>query len=497
MSLSVPPAKSAGVRWWWAVLVGAVGAGIGSALTWVPPIWLDEAATILSSTRSFESLGRMIQSIDLVHATYYALMHLWFDVVGVSSFTLRLPSALAIGAASALLVIVLARFGSARVAVIGGLLLAILPRSTWAAAEGRSYALTVLMAVLLTWLLLLALDRTTSRAAALWWALYAAAGILSIAVFLYLALVVAGHAVTVLVLALLRAVHRRHVVAFAVAMGAVIVVAVPYALALSRQVGQVAWIGTSDQSLAYSVLVGQFFDGDRLAAVACALALLAGVVLLARRAVALTDREAARYLAVFVPLLLVPTGLLLAVSLTVEPLYVSRYLTFSLPAVAALMAAAIGALDRRLGAVCVLVLAVIVTPNYLAQRSLDSHERSPWERIAAIIGAGPREATGVAFETNGDRGGVSLGTLAELYPHDFGGIANVTFERASEDSEGIWPESSPVARADLEGLEHIWLVESDGAQGPRDEAVIESAGFGEVGRETVGSVEIVLYGRGQ
>jgi mannosyltransferase len=80
-----------------AVLIGLLGALVSGAFLWVPSVWYDEAATVVSATRSWGQLWAMIQTVDLVHAAYYAFMHLWFDVFPYSPVSLRVPSAVVTG----------------------------------------------------------------------------------------------------------------------------------------------------------------------------------------------------------------------------------------------------------------------------------------------------------------------------------------------------------------------------------------------------------------
>ena len=97
-----PPAASrpAAQRASIAVAVGVVTAVLGLVNSWYVSFWTDEAATISASGRSLSELWRMTDTIDVVHAAYYAVMHLWTSVFGSSPFALRLPSALAMGVAA-------------------------------------------------------------------------------------------------------------------------------------------------------------------------------------------------------------------------------------------------------------------------------------------------------------------------------------------------------------------------------------------------------------
>ena len=43
----------------------------------------------------------MVHTIDIVHALYNTMLHPWFHLVGVSELTVRLPSLVAVGVATA------------------------------------------------------------------------------------------------------------------------------------------------------------------------------------------------------------------------------------------------------------------------------------------------------------------------------------------------------------------------------------------------------------
>ena len=100
----------------------------------------DEAASLLSAQRSFDSLFTMLGHVDAVHGLYYVLLHLWIGVAGTSPFAIRLPSAVATGLAAAAVAWMCGRLGSRRLALLAGIVAAVLPRLTFAGEEARSYA---------------------------------------------------------------------------------------------------------------------------------------------------------------------------------------------------------------------------------------------------------------------------------------------------------------------------------------------------------------------
>ena len=142
-----------------ALSVGLLAALLGSAFSWRPSYWYDEAATVFASQRRLPDLWRLLDHQDAVHGLYYLGMHFWFRLVGESEFTARLPSAIAVGVAAAGVVVLGRELANPRVGLLAGLAFAILPRVTWAAVEVRSFAATTTAAVWLTVAMLVAVRR--------------------------------------------------------------------------------------------------------------------------------------------------------------------------------------------------------------------------------------------------------------------------------------------------------------------------------------------------
>ncbi|WP_242624564.1 glycosyltransferase family 39 protein [Micromonospora kangleipakensis] len=157
-------------------------------------LWRDELATWSAATRPVGDLVRLASTIDAATGPYYLLMHGWTALFGDSATALRLPSVLAMAAAAGLTARLGERLVDARVGLLAGLLLAVLPGTSRYAQEARPYALATLLAVLATLLLVEALRRPTWTR----WAGYAAAvAVLGLTHLIALTLL-AAHAVAVL-----------------------------------------------------------------------------------------------------------------------------------------------------------------------------------------------------------------------------------------------------------------------------------------------------------
>ncbi|MEH0843871.1 glycosyltransferase family 39 protein [Micromonospora sp. CPCC 205711] len=157
--------------------------------------WRDELATWSAATRPVRELIRLTGTVDATAGAYYLLMHGWIAGFGASPTALRLPSVLAMAGTAGLTAVLGRRLLGAPAGLLAGLLLAVLPSTSRYAQEARPYAIASLLAVLATLLLVRALDRPTWAR----WAGYAAVVVaLGLAHLLALSLL-APHAVVVVV----------------------------------------------------------------------------------------------------------------------------------------------------------------------------------------------------------------------------------------------------------------------------------------------------------
>jgi mannosyltransferase len=360
-------------------LLAALVSGAGASR---PSLWFDESATIsASASRSLPDLWRLLGHIDAVHGLYYLLMHGWFSILPPTEFWSRVPSCLAIGAAAAGVVVFGKQFSSRTTAVCAGVVFAILPRVTWAGVEARSYAFTAVAAVWLTVLLVTAIRRNK------WWLwlLYMVALLLSILLNVYLVLLVPAYAVIVPV------VERRKSVVLWWAATSTVAVAIltPFMVFSHGQRFQVAWISRLSWHSVIDVLQHQFFDNS------VPFAILAAVVLLAALTFRLTGRweldgDTRRLLTVCAAWIVVPTAVSLIYSAITDPFYYPRYLFFTTPAMAVILAVCIVEVARKprwIAAVLVVLVAAAV-PNYLlSQRQRYAKEGWDYSDVADVISA--------------------------------------------------------------------------------------------------------------
>ena len=78
-----------------ALALGMVAGGVAFIGAGVPSYWGDEAASVMSASRSLPSLFGLLAHIDAVHGLYYLFLHFWIQLFGSGEAVVRLPSAIA------------------------------------------------------------------------------------------------------------------------------------------------------------------------------------------------------------------------------------------------------------------------------------------------------------------------------------------------------------------------------------------------------------------
>jgi mannosyltransferase len=439
----------------------------------------DEVATRWAALLSLRELAHLLRHVDAVHGLYYLLMHGWV-VIGASPAVLRLPSVISMAVAAALIAILARRLtGSAWAALFAGLIMVLTPSITYYAQTARSYALVYACVVLATLALLRAMEAETgagSGRAGPRWVIYA--GLVALGGYLneMALLVLAAHAVTVLL-----ARYGRRVVwhwAAAAAGGAVIVLPL-----LAASVGQrtaIAFLGRPGLA-DVKTLVHDYLGATPAVAVlllACAVIAVLPVGpawprLPAGPAKGTGTEPAPAWWrggislpSVAAPLLVVPAFLLLAESRIGTPLYIDRYVLYG-EAGAALLA---GAGAYRVGQwlsqyghwralicvpgaiVCVLALVLQLGPQ--------ERIRTPQSRAydfggpSRYVGAHARPGDGVLY----------FGTLfrkAELgYPADFRKVtdfAEAVTPRQAGNFRGM-DKSFALTLPLMLGYQRIWVI---------------------------------------
>jgi mannosyltransferase len=517
-----------------AVVLGLIAAAVSASGSWIPSFWGDEAASVMSAQRPLPSLFHMVGHIDAVHGLYYLGLHFWIDLFGASPLSTRLPSALAVGAMVAGVVLLVDRLGTRRLAIIAGVVAAVLPRVTSMGAETRSYAIGAALAVWSTWALVRILT-ARHRASRADWVVYGVLAGAGVGVFVYFGLIVGVHALLLLALARdarpaaaaggavrlseggavrlseggamrlseggaarLReggavrlseggAVRLREggdVVRAWVATVVVALLAVsPIVVFSVAQRGQVSFLARRDTTSPRALLVELWFGDTRFAVVAWSLivvavvALAAGLLHRARdgwsAALSVTPRGTLTVIALL--LAFVPAAALLALNLAV-PAFSGRYLSFSAPAVAILVAIGIDVLASRRAAVAALGVALVVglaAPVWLDQRGPYAKNATGWQDLSALVGEHATAGDAVVFDES-PKPSIEPRLARHTYPDGFEGLRDVTLKTPFVDADG-WrddvltvPEASAAGRFD--DAPRVWFVEyvaADGSTSPK------------------------------
>ncbi|MFF3213263.1 hypothetical protein ACFYYB_21635 [Streptomyces sp. NPDC002886] len=419
-------------------------------------VWRDEAATWQVAERSPGEIWHLLGQVDAVHGLYYLLMHALFEVFGASTTTLRLPSVLAVAVAAGCVALIGRRLAGPWAGLAGGLALGLLPAVQFQLQEGRSYALVAGGAGLSTLLLVSLVPLTTATGARpgrrAWprWTAYGALVLVCALLNWFSLLILPAHAVT---LWWARA-GRRVVAPWLLASGAGVAGALPLILFSRTQSVQVSWI----PPLTWHMMIGP------------------GVLLAIGALAALADLRGgprtglpARLTAASVglPLLAVPLLGLTAASL-IQPLFLDRYVLFSMLGLALLIGAALGAAVRALapryprasGALVpavVAVSAVALLPVALADRSPASRVDDVLA-VAGEVSALKRDGDAVLFVPAARR------DTALVSPGAFAGLKDIALVRSPSESGTLKGEEAAPAQisAALREQRRVLLVTDSG-----------------------------------
>jgi mannosyltransferase len=328
-------------RWLPPGICGLAGLVSGAYALGVPSLWRDEAATIEAAQRSVPQIFALLHHVDAVNGIYYLLMHPVVRALGTSATTVRLPSVAAMAVAAAFTAALGRRMAEmaklpapALTGLLAGLLFTAAPQMTRYAQEARAYGIATMLATIATYLLIRALADGRWR----WWAGYgiaiAAAGLFNVLSLL----LVAAHGLSLLLArtgageAPEATVPPRQLARWATAAGVAGTALSPLLVLGYLQRGQIAWIGRPKTATILQFVMA--FAGSRALVLPVAVTALCGVLAGAvpRRTHALTPGVIA------LPWLAAPAMSLVALS-QIHPVFITRYVLYSQPALALLCAA--------------------------------------------------------------------------------------------------------------------------------------------------------------
>jgi mannosyltransferase len=424
-----------------------------------PAIWRDEIYTIDASSRSVSQIFALLQNVDAVHGLYYLLMHFVIALLGTSEQAIRLPSLVAAMAAASLTAVLGRRLAQmaalpapSLTGMLAGVVLAALPKTTYYAQDARPYALATLFAVAATHLLIRAMAEDRPR----WWAGYCAALVAAGAFDLFALLLVGGHAVTLLTV--WGQVRLRR---WLTAVVAAVLALSPVIYYGYCQRGTVGWLARPGPHAVSNLMIT--FCGSRTLVPLVAAIALCGVIGGWRR----HGGGELTLAAVTLPWLLLPAAVLLAVS-QVHPFYSPRYVVFSLPALALLVAAGLSWLAQvtagsslaKIGptlawAPSILILILIGTllfrPQWTVRLPNSRHGNS---KVAAIIAANERSGDAVFY--------IPSRLRATKYPYTavWARLRDIALARSPAASGSLaGTQVSPALLAQrFTAIDRVWLV---------------------------------------
>lgn len=425
--------------------------------SWIPSLWGDEAASLLSAERPLPTLFAMLGHVDAVHGLYYLLLHFWVNVAGTSPFAIRLPSAVAVGIAVAAITWMCGRLHSIRLAVLAGVVGAVLPRLTYAGEEARAYAFdaaicAVLFAIVAE--IVLARDRRPRL-----WIAYGVLLALGTYMFLYDLLT----AVAVGVFLLLSRASRRTLGRWAIATGSAALVTSPLLFFALAERAQVAYLAHRTEVTAQSILQNMWFGSAPFAIVAWTCILIACVALVVRQVRPTTGERRPDVVLLALCWLVVPVGVLIA-SIPFVAGFTARYATFAAPAAAVLIAAGIEAMisRTRLAVLLTGVVVLAAVPVWAAQRGPYAMNESDWNQIASFVQTNARSGDGIVFD-EAVRPSRRTRLAMDTDPAAFSAVKDLTLDHAYpqnttwHDTAYSVEEAASLGRFD--GVDRVWVVE--------------------------------------
>ena len=457
-----------------AVVIGAASALLVIAGSWIPSLWGDEAASIMSARRGWSSFFAMLGTVDAVHGLYYTMLRWWIEVAGASPLAVRLPSGLAVGAASAGLFLLVRRRADRITSIMAAGLLAVMPRVAYLATEARSGALALAFAVWLTLAVLVLMDRP---AGPILWTAYAAGLAVGATLFLYLVLLIPIHAVAV---AWQRSgLDARRIRRFVLAWVAAGILAAPIGILALTQVEQIAFRERRNVVTPESLLVLPWFMLTPLAIVGWLLVAASVVaVVLHRRDPAWLGRR--QLLVLSGAWIVVPAVALLGVTATVTHVYTPRYLALSAPAVAVAMAIGVSALSHVTARVVAVTAVVgLAVPAFVDQRTPYAKDGgTDWQTVAEVVDEVARPGDGIVFD-EAVRPSRRPRLAMHAYPDGFRGLVDLTLVRPYDETDGLWDVTAPLSTVEdrLDGVDRVIVVTRSRRGTDADVAVLRRHGF--------------------
>lgn len=445
-----------------------------------PSPWWDEAVTRHVVGLSWSSFFDLIRHVDLVHCAYYLLIRVLLAGTGsnLSSDTLidavRAVSVLCAGLTAGALAGTGRRLLSAKAGWLAGLVYLASPLASRYAQEARAYALVTLIVTLATLVLVRGLDSPAGRRQ---WAGYALllglAGLVNeVSLLIWL-----PHALLILTRA-----GRPAKLAWARSSALALVAISPFVVLSARQSEQVAWLTAPDFGQ-FRLFVNLQWESTWLPATILLAAVAGrqlwrahpavwpvGVVRLARWA--RFDRPAPEWTTTM--LLGLAWALLPVLTLWIiaqrHPIFVPRYLVFTIPGGALALGAAISLLRMPVALIPAIALAASGWHAQGVYRDAEMGHSQGLRTVARCVADDARPGDGVIFLPGSRR------IAAYAYPEDFAGTDDVAAVPADGADILYGRETTQVDRFDDALLRHdrVWLVTGEARLGDEVSALDEA-----------------------
>ena len=348
-------------------------------------LWLDEGATVALARASWRHFAWVWWYGEAnLQTVYFLLMRAWIHG-GLSETWLRLPSALFGIASVPLMYVVARRLVSAGAALASAALLAFSPAHVYYSQEARSYSLTIFVVLLASYFFVRAVEEGQRRD----WVLWTVFGILAFYSHDFAALVLVAQACSLLFRKTSPATWRRVIFCGLL----ILVAAIPgltYPFRASSENLHFIWMPQATPKEIWH-LAG-FFGGSGVKSFLALILWIAGLVAIARTR--LRDSDAFWRGMLIVSWAVLPALITALVSLR-HPIFMQRYLIFSLPA--AILLAAVGMTALRKMYVGVVLLTALCAMSISTIMKDYDKPREDWRAASNAILAPANAGDAVVF----------------------------------------------------------------------------------------------------
>jgi len=409
-------------------------------------LWLDEGATVALARASWQHFAWVWWHGEAnLQTIYFLLVRAWIHL-GDSEAWLRLPSAV-FGIASIPVMFVVARkFMGAAPALAATALLAFNPSDVYYSQEARSYTLAILLVLLSTYYFVRAVEQNQPRD----WLLWSLFGILAFYSHDFVALVLVAQAVSVFFKA--PPVPWRRLITCSAVIFLFAIPGLTYVFRASPENLHFLWMPRASAKEFWHLAM--FFGGAGVKVVVAGVLWIAGAVAVWRSRRSGAPRTFWRGMLIVVWAVL-PAVILSLISLR-QPMFLQRYLIFSLPAMILLAGLGTDTLRRwEIGLFLVVLLCGMSIP------AINKEYRKPREdwrgaSNAVLASAAPGDAvvffpfySRVMLDYYRDRYGASAPPLHVFAPAYYDGGEDVR-------------DLLKALNSDPHGFQHVWVLVADG-----------------------------------